>query len=327
MPKYPSDNYKEFVAITQECGSGLGTRWHSDGALKALGELLRKDSRIDDIVRAITALSRVRDNAQTNKLRKYRKAIAYLERTFPIPRAQRKAPIEGRSTEAIRYVMSATLPTATPNTPINNSGAFMTKSAAQIGLNMTVPEYMAAHADNVRVLLIHLGTPKEYMSIEFDGVSSLEHMNAVLRTASEYRIHVCVLCDPHERGMGVGTPTAGDAVCDGLRHAVGAIPETHIRVADAGSNHSAFHDPAHRDWVTAPGVNSIVVMGYQADVCVRGNVFGISETLQGSQPPRLVPALINVKDVITAKPLLWADGGSIGAFVQWGMHMCGPNRD
>jgi len=42
-------------------------------------------------------------------------------------------------------------------------------------------------------------------------------MNTVLRTAAQNQIHVCVLCDPHTRGIGVNSPTAANAVCDGLR--------------------------------------------------------------------------------------------------------------
>jgi len=70
-----------------------------------------------------------------------------------------------------------------------------------------------------------------------------------------------------------------------------------------------------------------VVLGYQADICVRGNVFGVAEEIAGANPRRVSPAIINVQDVITSRPLLWADGGAIGTFGQWGMQMCGQDRD
>jgi hypothetical protein len=265
-----------------------------------------------------------------NKLIKYRKAIAYLEHTFPIPTPQRQAPVGGRSIEAIRYVMSPTPPTATLDPTSNNFRAaslVTAKSTAQIGLGMTVPEYMQANAASTRVVVIHLGSHQPYMDILFDGTSSVEHMKAVLRTAANAPIHVCILCDPHQRGVGVGTPSPTNAVCADLQGVVSQIPATHIKVANGGANHSAFHDPTYRAWITAPGVTAIVVLGYQADICVRGNVFGISEELVGAIPRRIAPALINFKDVITSKPLLCNDGNSISQFNEWGMAMCSAGFD
>jgi hypothetical protein len=152
-------------------------------------------------------------------------------------------------------------------------------------------------------------------------------MNMVLATAAAAQIHTCILCDPHHRGRGVGLPTPTNAVCAGLQHAVGQIPGTHVWVADGAAEHSAFHDPAYQGWVTQAGVDTVVVMGFDADICVRGNVFGVAEEVAGALPRRVVPALINFVDVLTARPLL--SGGAAGTVQQMGSWggLCYTQRD
>jgi hypothetical protein len=60
-------------------------------------------------------------------------------------------------------------------------------------------------------------------------------------------------------------------------------------------------------------------MGFDADVCVRGNVFGIPELAANAVPPSVVPALINFADVVTSRPLLsGGDGGTIQSREYWG---------
>lgn len=357
MPLYANANYTEFVRRAQLEGSGLGTKWHQDGALKALGELLRADSTSMAVQAAIATLARTRDSVHQSKLRKYRDAIAYVENTFPIARGMRQAPT-GARIQARRYTRNLVPPTITFTANRPNLGSFRVTSATlQDEEDFTVPDFMEANAASTRVLLIHLGTAQLDMGRLWDGTSALAHMNAVLATAAAQQIHVCILCDPHQRGRGVGTPTPANAVCGGLRAAVGLLPGTHVWVADGGGEHSAFHDPAFLPWLTAPGVTDVVVMGFDADICVRGNVFGAAEFLApapvvqplaqpvvqpgaqalaqpGVQPvaqppvvaPTLVSALINHVDVVTARPLL--SGGAAGSVTQgvWGS-LCFPTRD
>jgi nicotinamidase-related amidase len=185
---------------------------------------------------------------------------------------------------------------------------------------------MAANAATTRVLLVHLGQPQVDMGLNWDGITALAHMNAVLNTAAEHQIPVCVLCDPHERGRGIGLPTAGNAVCPGLRDAVGRLAGAHVWVADGGRKHSAFHDPAYQAWVSNPAVDTVVVLGFDADVCVRGNVFGIAEEAENVAPARVVPALINFVDVVTARPLLSGGERGIQAYKSWGS-LCYMKQD
>lgn len=319
MPQYPAHYYNEFVALAQGSGSGLGKKGRLDGTLKALGARLRRDSTVIEVVAAIAALGRLRDNVHISKLRKYRKAIAFLENTFPISPGLRQAPV-GAGVEAIRYVQNAARPTATcTNDNLNYGSLQLTKSAAQIGLDMTVTEYIEANAANTRLVLIHLGGHQSDMSRSWDGATALDHMNAVLIAAAENNMHVCILRDPHTGVRGQNVPTPANAVCAGLRNAVGGIPGTHIWVADGGNQHSAFHDPGYQGWVSTQGVNAFIVMGFDADICVRGNVFGVSERAANAIQPSLVPALINFGDVVTSRPLLsGGDAGTVQSMDYWG---------
>lgn len=319
MPQYPNHHYAEFVALAQGSGSGLGNKWRLDGCLSALGALLRRDSTGIEVREAIAALGRTRDSAHISKLRKYRKAIAFLENTFPIPPGLRQAPI-GVGVEAIRYVRNPTRPTATfTNGHLNYGSLQLTQSAAKVGLDMTVPEYLEANPANTRLVVIHFGSPQGDMNRRWDGATALDHMNAVLNAAAENNVRVCILRDPHTGVRGQNVPTPVNAVCAGLQNAVGAIPATNVWVADGGNFHSAFHDPAYQAWVSAPAVTAVVVMGFDADICVRGNVFGIAERAANAVPPSVVPALINFVDVVTSRPLLsGGHAGTIQNMNYWG---------
>jgi hypothetical protein len=311
MPIYGDGYYDKFVELAQLQGSGLGVSWHSDGALKSLGALLRSDSSVDQVVKAIAALAKA-------KRTKYKAAIAFLENTFPIPPNRRVSQV-GAGVEAIRYLQNPVRPTLDFTAPNVLKSLKMTRSTAQIPLGMSVLDFMRDNSASTRLLLIHLGTSQVDMDYRWDDKSALEHMNDVLRKAAEHQIHVCILRDPHKGVRGQNVPTAANAVCDGLRDAVGKIPGTHVWVADGGENHSAFHDPAYENWVTTGGVKNVVVMGFDADVCVRGNVFGIAETVLNAHPPSAVPALINFVNVVTARPLLAVGKtGAVQAFDSWG---------
>lgn len=316
MPQYPAHLYAEFETLARAAGSGLGSTFSRDGSLKALGKLLEGDTTPILVRQAIAALGRTKDAGHGSKLRKYRRAIAFLENTFPIAPGLRQAPT-GMAIEGVRFVRNPTPPAANfVGNNIDFRSLVLATSAARIGLDMTVPDFMEANAASTRVLLIHLGGAQADMGFSWDGVTALEHMNAVLDTAAAHQIRVCILRDPHTQPRGTALPTPANAVCDGLRDAVNRIPGTHVWVADGGNQHSAFHDPAFRAWAADPSVSSIVVMGFDADICVRGNVFGVAEVDAAANPPRVVPALINFADVVTARPLL--SGGAAGTVQQFG---------
>lgn len=327
MPIYPAHNYTEFVRLARARGSGLDRTWHRDGSLKALGGLLQRDSTSMLVSAAISALGRQADAVHGSKLRKYREAIAFIENTFPILPGLRQAPV-GMGVEAVRYVRNPVAPTAQfVGAHLNHGTLSMSPATAQVRAGMTVPEFMEANAASTRVVLIHLGGVQQDMDFSWDGLKAVDHMNLVLTTAAEQQIHVCILRDPHQNGPGAALPTAANAVCAGLRHAVNQLPGTHVWVADGGANHSAFHDPAFQAWLTAPGVTQVVVMGFDADICVRGNVFGVAEEEAGSNPRRIVPAMINFVDVVTARPLLSGGAaGTVQAIGSWGS-LCFTRQD
>jgi len=61
-------------------------------------------------------------------------------------------------------------------------------------------------------------------------------------------------------------------------------------------------------------VKAIVVMGFDADICVHANVFGSKQYVKESvpvgalTPPQLLPALLGEKDIVTSRPLLIGTG-------------------
>lgn len=84
------------------------------------------------------------------------------------------------------------------------------------------------------------------------------------------------------------------------------------------NKHSLFHDVNFRGTFLTAAISAVVVMGFDADICVRANVFGCPELNEdgydvGSAPapaadPTLVRALVNEKDVITSRPMLLTGG-------------------
>jgi hypothetical protein len=60
-------------------------------------------------------------------------------------------------------------------------------------------------------------------------------------------------------------------------------------------------------------------MGFDADICVRGNVFGVAEEDATAAPPNVVPSMMNFVNVVTSRPLLSGGAaGTVQAFASWG---------
>ncbi|MEM7191045.1 MAG: hypothetical protein AAF439_15645 [Pseudomonadota bacterium] len=328
MPVFPAPDYQEFVRLAQAAGSGLGRNWHADGALGPLGKLLRHNSDHLNIVAAIRSLENTVDANHVNKMQKYRRAISYVEFNFPVPRPLWQIADDANSM-AYRFNQNGTAPTCNfvEGGHVQYGSLTRTNGGVPTALNLSIPDFIVANAGTTRLLIVHLGGTQGDMNIRWSGNTAAQHMSAAIRAAANNAVGVCILRDPHTGARGVGVPTAANAVCPEIRTAVQQVPGPNVWVADSGHSHSFFHDPAFRAWITAPNITNAVVMGYQADICVKANVFGVEEIDQSINPgPQLVPSMLNVVNVVTSRPLLSNDGGAIGDAVCWST-LQGINRD
>jgi hypothetical protein len=177
-------------------------------------------------------------------------------------------------------------------------------------LHMTAEDYMLQNPTTTRLYLVHLGGWQDGMEQRYDGRSCVEHINSVLMLGAQLRMQLGILQDP---SVSPDTKSPGKAVHSSFEFAVGRYGDR-VKVFNAGTAHAAYGDPAFADWVDDPGTTAIVLMGFDADICAHANIFGskqcVAETapLDTLAPPRLVPALVSRKDVVTARPLLISTG-------------------
>ena len=185
----------------------------------------------------------------------------------------------------------------------------------------TVEDFILNNSATTRLYLVHVKGHVDAMEIKWDGRSAIDHIESVLYVGGKLNIPLCILAQPH---IGGSAPAAAkDNVCANLQSIISQYPSAHITIADGGSSHTGYRDPNFKVWVEG-ATNTIVIMGYQGDMCVHGNVFGMLTFEEGERnvpsdsPPKLVGTVINQKDVVTSRALICPDGGTITKN-EWGL--------
>lgn len=250
-------------------------------------------------------------------------AIYYLERISGLSEYLRIS-VKPNTSNAVKFGKSANSPTATcqwnqfegqGGVKLGASivqGTFQHATATSCdSLDMTVEDYMLKNPATTRLFLIHVSAHQNGMDQTYDGRTCVEHINSVLELGAKLRMKLAILQEP---SVNPATKTAMNAVFDGFKHGVGQYDEERATVINGGMNHTGWSDPAFGAWINVASTRSLVVIGCDADICVRANVFGSTEFVDSTSPlgtvtpPRLVPALLERKDIVTSRPMLIAAG-------------------
>lgn len=330
MPRYPAANFTRFMNLARAADPNLDAALNRmrprRSTLKPLVDLLNEDtcSRMK-VRKALLGLADKSGGTYVTKANKYKEAIYYLERTYPGLEPGFRISVKPRQSEAARFVQTATQPQGqtewkswvNPDTMQAMWSPYCTNFTAPAPSNaerlgMTVEDYLMQNPQTAVILLIHMQNPQNDRTILWDGWSAEHHMGMVLDVAQKLLIPLCVLKFP---GM-IGDPDVYPA----LAGIVNQFPNV-VRVSQRA--HSCVLDQNFTNLLQG-GRNTVVVMGFEADICVKANVFGsqqVSEVAvpQGGGPapaplPTLVPALVNEANVVTSRPMLLnGGGGPIGA--------------
>lgn len=220
----------------------------------------------------------------TAKGNKYKEALYYLQRTYPLLAANslRLGPL-GKTTAA-RFQRTAA--------PVGYNPGFPNLDrvvSVNFLLNQNVEQFLLTAPLTTGIFLIHLSTFIANMNDPFNDYRVVEHMNAALRIGWERGLDLCVL---YQNNPPVCAELIGEVNSFAHRQ------DIHVHPQHMGGNDNNFVN-----WANAH--DPIVVMGFDASVCVRANLFGASEQLPGGG---YVPPLITYADLITSRAVLVTNG-------------------
>ncbi len=157
-------------------------------------------------------------------------------------------------------------------------------------LNQTVEQYLIANP-GTGIVLIHLSNFQPNMGDMFESERVVDHMNSVLRVGRDNQADVCVLYQ--------GAPP----VCAALQAEVNGYPPARRTLALVHPYHMGMRDANFQAFVD--NHPDIVVMGSDASVCVRANMFGAPEQLPGGG---WVLPLVTRANLITSRAVLVTAG-------------------
>jgi len=155
-------------------------------------------------------------------------------------------------------------------------------------LNLTVEQYLISNP-GTGVILIHLSGHDAGMDMVFNGEKCINHIKSVLRVANDNKRDLCILY--------MEEPPVLAALQDEV---AASANKTHVLVKEQhmGARHPWFLGFAQRH-------SHVVVMGFDATICVEANLFGAEEKMEDGS---LVPPLATLSNVVTSRAVLVTTG-------------------
>lgn len=298
--------------------------------LKALEKPVEEPEEVIDAVRD---LAKQKDKTYVTKANKYKRALLFLQNTYP--KFQEKGqwvsivPAGSKVTQAVKYDKKD-MPNAfneyiemqplTEELEKQKTIEILQKQASMLNgqialeyqennidrlvtqstwLNMTVEEFLYTSNERIGIVLIHMGKFQPPMYDLKDGWTVLSHMQSVLRAASLKGNDICVL---HLDKNPVCRDLAEDVESFGKKD-----QEGRIEIRETGNAHMGGRQKEFREFIARH--NTIVVMGFDANVCVKANLFGTKEYYDDTQNAHAtVPPILSQANVVTSRALLVGNG-------------------
>lgn len=229
------------------------------------------------VVAAINAIPYAKRN-------RYRQALYFLAATYPaLNRHLLFWPAPGRANAAL-YVRKAMPVLASQELrdyrPIVPDSALLGRSVEAYLLN----------TDRVGVIVVHMEGVQPGFDIQVEAIPVISHIASVLRVAREMGHPIRALT---QRNQPLVAPL------DGIVNGYGGY-----QAIDVPNGHMGSSAAAYRQF--AASCDSLVVCGFDADVCVMANIFGAPErdvAPLGGVGPYLKP-LVSICDVVTARSIV-----------------------
>lgn len=313
MPVCPKVTMDEFMrrlrAVNTTIDRGLSASVFGKSSLQGLVALLKTPGCTPlGIYRAIAELPPA-------SVTKYRDGLSYLLSSFPGLNATgiqledlRSQPIT--QTQAALYARTITPADFNPDNR-RGQGVFVKPPSAFMG--MSIVRYLLANPADAGLLLIHLGSADSSgLDEQFNGRTSLEYMTSVLRVARVMGCPVTVL----------SMAKAGEEhLCPVLLREFMLVPGSRRLVIHEPAFHTATNQLAMVNFVRSRP--RLIVMGFDATICVFANVFG-SEEKMSAHDPSFRPPLINYADIIMSRATLACSGPLTAKTQSFGKAEYGP---
>jgi hypothetical protein len=299
MPAYAQINaFLQIVTATNPTYSRVKT-----SSLAPLVAILRDvNGTAAQVTGAIATLRGRQDAAYGNKANKYKKALNFLQRTYPIAQNQWAALGATRS-RAIRFTQTPMPATFNPYGPDMHRNFQRLQPASQwVGPHVSsVEDFVYQSAAPVGAVLIHVDAVQGGMQTLIDGMTVIDHMKSVLTAIRHRNGNVCAL------HIGNTQP-----VCQALQPEFNAFAAP-VAVNEPGHRHMGSVHAGFRNFIGQ--YQTVVVMGFDASICVRGNLFGATEY---PHPPvalgtSSLPPITSLANVVTSRALLVSMGAINGA--------------
>lgn len=295
MPTYWTTHRNAFIQYVRAVNPNFERLLQS--SLRPLIDELKREPTprtpvwINNIKKWLLFAKRQTDGTYRNKARKYKDALYHLVQTLNIAN---DFTVSGTpKTNAYQYNQMAAPAAFDPRQAATANVTRLVPAGAY--LNMTVEDYVArGSADGV--FIIHMQGNDPAMDKKFDGWTTKEHMNSVLRVAKR--------CNPPLPAYAL-TMKADTPIC-----LTEANPYLGLQTGHNPDSHSAWKVPTFRAWVA--GKNNVVVMGFDGSICVDANLFGTNETIAHPHGvgvdvgggTRFVAPLVSQTNVVTCRALL-----------------------
>jgi hypothetical protein len=284
MPQYPRPMMTTFRnhlrTANPDIEKGLAAKVFGKSSLQPLIGLL--DSQTTTPLQLYKAIA----DLPADKAIRYQVGLTYLLQSHPAVvttgiRPEDLNVARTNKTNAVRYTRTPLPARYRPDGP-QNQRVFVEPPSSFTG--MTLVQYILANPDTTGIVLIHLATVNPSLQVQFHGRSTLEHITSVVRVARLVGCPVCVLSinAPH--------------LCAPLLAEYDRIPVARrtlvVEPAHVGTNHLAM-----RNFLT--NKTDVVVMGFDASICVFANVFGSQERMGGADSPFKSPMITMANLVMT----------------------------
>lgn len=320
MPVCPKSAFDHFMALLEAVNptikSGLKASIFGKSALQPLVALLNDPGcTAEKLCLAVEALPPA-------TVAKYGIPLNYVLANFPRLTLSgirvedvRNQPI--RQAEAAIFRKSPMPPGFHPDNS-KGKGVFVIPPSAFLG--MSIVKCLLTDPKDTGLLLIHLGHAKSNgLEERFNGRTTLEYMTSVLRVARLVDCPVTVLSMAKD---------GEEHLCPVLLREFMLVDPPRRLVIHEPKLHTATNNPAMVEFLQRQ--KRLVVMGFDATICVFANVFGSMERM-GGLDERLRPPLLTFADVIMSratlacKGLLDAKTPSVGRKEYGPLFQLGPN--
>lgn len=228
----------------------------------------------------------------TDKKQKYSEALVWLRMTYPgLPAMQLTGGTGLGKRNAAQFLRTLALHERYAKDYTGEKAAALyakggwapTAATASNFLGKSLEHYILETA-GLGAVMIDVGDKVPQMDLVVDGASHLDHLNSTMRALAFKGAPLCVL---HQKDS---------TVCAELATAANRCTTTYVKVP---TGHMGGASQVFQDFVDR--FTTVVVMGFDGDVCVGANVFGSPEL----RPDRtLIEPIITKANVVTSRAVL-----------------------